>query len=84
LAAPHPERQRQARDKIAQLFAHPGSVLLIHYACQRLDQDQRHGTPRVTAVAIRNLDSGEVTAYSIQAEAELARLSPVQTLSRMD
>ena len=35
-------------------------------------------------MAVSNLQSGAVTSYSIHAEAELARLAPVQILSRMD
>ena len=84
MAAPHPERQRGAHRKLAELFAHRASVFVIHYACQSLAYDQRQGAPRITAVATRNLESGEVTSFSIHAEASLQRLSPVQVLTRMD
>lgn len=84
MATPIPDRQRQAAAGLARLFSAADSSFVIHYACQRLDQDEREGSPRVTAVAVRNLASGEVTSYSIHAEAELLRLSPVQVLTRMN
>ncbi len=80
----NPDRQRSARARLAGLFAEPARVNLIHYACQSLVLGERHGSPRVTAVAIRNLESGAVQSCSIHAEAELARLGPVQVLSRLD
>lgn len=76
--------RRTAQDRLAALFADRARVLVIHYACQSLDPDQRQGSPRVTAVALRNLASGDVTSFSIQAEAERQRLGPIQVLSRMD
>ncbi len=84
LAKPSIDRQKSARERLEQLFRDPASVSLIHYACQSLDQTDREGSPRVTAVAVSNLQSGAVTSFSIHAEAELARLAPVQILSRMD
>ena len=78
------DRQTSARERLTGLFRDPASTCLIHYACQSLDQSDREGSPRVTAVAVSNLQSGAVTSYSIHAEAELARLAPVQILSRMD
>lgn len=84
LDKPVADRQRAARERIAELFREPGSVCLIHYACQSLDQHERDGSPRVTAVAVSSLETGAVTSFSIHAEAELARLAPVQILSRMD
>ncbi len=84
MAAPNPDRQRVARDKLKDLFAYPASVFVVHYACQSFDQDAELGSPRVTAIAVRNLSSGDTSVFSIQHEAELARLGPVQILSRLD
>lgn len=84
MAAPNPERQRAARDKLKDLSAYPASVLIIHYACQNFNQRQRQGSPRITAITVRNVGSGETWVFSIYREAELARLGPVQILSRID
>ncbi len=84
MAAPNPARQRAARDKVAELFAHPASVFTIHYACERFNAGDGLGSPRVTAIAARNLGTGETVCFSIHAEAEFAHLAPVQILSRLD
>ena len=84
MPAPNPHRQREAREKIAQLFAHRASVYVVHYACQSLDEAARRGSPRVTAIAVRHLETGEVTSFSFQAEIERAGLTPMQALARYD
>jgi hypothetical protein len=84
MAAPNPARQRSARQKIIELFAHPASVFTIHYACERFNPDDGLGSPRITAIAARNLGTGETACFSIHSEAEFAHLAPVQMLSRLD
>lgn len=84
MAAPNPSRQRLARQKLAELFAHPATVFTIHYACERFDSGDGLGSPRVTAIAVRNVGTGDTAAFSIHAEAERARFAPVQILSRFD
>lgn len=84
MVAPNPSRQRQARRRIAELFAHPSSVWVIHYACQSFEHGQRLQSPRVTALVARNLGSGHTETFCLHAEAELRGLSPVGVLARMD
>ncbi len=84
MAAPNPERQRASREKLKDLLAYPASVFVIHYACQSFNQGQKLGSPRVTAIAVRNVASSETTVFSINRESELARLGPVHILSRLD
>ena len=84
MATPNPERQRMAREKLKDLLAYPASVFLIHYACQSFEQGQKLGSPRVTAIAVRNVASSETMVFSINRESELARLGPVHILSRLD
>lgn len=83
MAAPNPERQRQARQRLAELFAHPPSVYVLHYACESFAQNGL-SSPRVTALAARNLASGDVKTFSIHAEAVERNLAPVQVLTRYD
>ena len=84
MAAPDPARQRDARRKITDLIDHAASAFVIHYACQALDQDQRQGSPRVTSIAVSNLETGRTESFSIHEEVELAGLGPVAVLSRLD
>ena len=73
VAAPNPNRQKAARESLSRLFVHPASVFVVHYACESFDQGQGYASPRVTAIALRNLGSGATTSYSIHSEVELAR-----------
>lgn len=84
MAAPNPSRQRHARTRVAELFAHPTSVWIIHYACQSFEHGQRMQSPRVTALVARNLGSGHTETFSLHTEAELRGLSPLGVLPRMD
>jgi hypothetical protein len=73
VVAPNPTRQTAAREALARPFAHPASAFVIHYACESFDQGQGYASPRITAIALRNLGSGVTTSFSIHAEVELAR-----------
>jgi hypothetical protein len=73
VAAPNPIRQKMARESLARLFVHPTGVFVVHYACESFDQGQGYASPRITAIALRNLGTGATTAFSIHAEVELAR-----------
>lgn len=83
MAAPNPKRQRAARERLSELFAHPKSVLVIHYACQSFNQPQGTGSPRVAAIAVRNLGTGETRAFSIHEEIELRALVAEAAPDRM-
>ena len=84
MAAPHPERQRAARARLKALFAHPSSVFVVHYACQSFGQTQQQGSPRIAAIAVRNLDSGQTTSFSIHQELELRRLPSWNSQAHLD
>ena len=57
---------------------------MVHYACQSFSHTQQQGSPRIAAIAIRNLDSGQTTSFSIHQELELRRLSTWETPARLD
>ncbi len=84
MAPPNPARQREARHRLDDFLAHPPAVWTIHYACQSFAQGQRLGSPRVTSIAARNLAQGETASFSIDTEAELARLAPEDVPANLD
>ncbi len=84
MPAPNPQRQREARARLAGLFAHRASVYVVHYACEGFDDNAQRASPRVTAVSARHLETGEVTTFSFHAEIERAGLTPMQALARYD
>ena len=84
MAAPNPQRQRAAKARLAQLFAQPSTVYVVHYACQSFRTPESQGSPRVAAIAVRNLDSGQTIAFSIHQELELAGVPPRAAGQYMD
>jgi hypothetical protein len=76
MTAPNPQRQRAAKARLAQLFAQPSTVYVVHYACQSFRSAETQGSPRVAAIAVRNLDSGQTESFSIHQELELAGIPP--------
>ena len=84
MPAPNPARQREARHRLDDFLAHPPAVWVLHYACQSFFQGQRLGSPRVTTIAARNMDRGETESFSIDTEAELARVAPEDAPANLD
>lgn len=81
---PNPQRQRDSLRRLDELCADAARCFAVQYACQSLYQDEAQGSPRITAVAARNLQSGDAYSFAIATEVELLRLTPVQVLSRFD
>lgn len=73
MAAPNPQRQREERERLAKLFASPATTYVVHYACQSFSAPDHMGSPRVAAIAVRNLASGTTVSFSVHQELELAR-----------
>lgn len=84
MGAPNPVRQRAARRRLDELFARDSTVFVIHYACQSFNQSQAHGSPRIAAIAVRNLADGRTTTFSIHQELELGRVPPQAAFAHMD
>lgn len=64
------QRRRQARKDVDELMTHPGSVVVIHYSCESF-YDRTSGTsPRITSIAVANLQSAQTTSFSIHQVAE--------------
>ena len=84
MAAPNPAKQKAARARLKQLFAHPSTVFVVHYACQSFGQTQQQGSPRIAAIAVRNLESGQTASFSIHQELELMRLPSWESMAHLD
>lgn len=53
------KRQSIARKELDDIWDHPEQVSVIHYSCESF-YDRTDGTsPRITSIAIRNLESGQ-------------------------
>lgn len=84
MTAPNPNRQRAAKARLGELFAHPASVFVIHYACQSLSQTEAQGSPRIASIVMRNLASGQTVSFSIHQELDLLRLPLEHAFQSMD
>lgn len=67
-------KQIQKRAKILKsiedLFDNSSTVLVIHYSCESFYNTDDGRTPRVTSIALRNLESGQTQSFSIHKIAE--------------
>lgn len=77
-------KHRKAKKALHDCFSHPENVVIIHYSCESF-YDRPNGTsPRITSIAIRNLESGFTTSFSIHQIAEIHRVSPAELEQRYD
>ena len=58
---------------------HPEDALIVHYSCESFYDREDGRTPRVTSIAVRNLDSGQTDSFSIHKVAELQNI-PFETI----
>jgi len=67
-------RHRKARSKLRELFSRPDNVSAIHYSCESFYDLPDGRSPRITSIAVRNLDTGQTDSFSIHQVAELKGL----------
>lgn len=63
-------RRKRALEVIDRIVDHPEDALVIHYSCESFYDRDDGRTPRVTSIAVRNLDSGQTESFSIHKIAE--------------
>jgi hypothetical protein len=73
-----------ARLRTAELFAYPKGVFVVHYACESFNPAEGVGSPRVIAVALRNLGTGQTQSFSIHQEVEVSACPHHLAAQRMD
>lgn len=65
------KRQTSARKELDSIWEHPAQVNVIHYSCESF-YDRTDGTsPRITSIAVRNLENGQTQSFSIHQFGEL-------------
>jgi hypothetical protein len=69
-AAERYRRRQAARKELAGLIAHAGSTVIIHYSCESFYDRSDGSSPRITSIAVRNLESGQTASFSIHQVAE--------------
>lgn len=61
---------KRAKHQLNELFQTPEHVVVIHYSCESFYDRDNPRSPRVTSIAIRNLDTGQTKSFSIHLVAE--------------
>lgn len=64
------QKHRQAKSKLADLMSKADQVIVIHYSCESFYDRPDGSSPRITFIAVRNLESGQTTSFSIYQVAE--------------
>ncbi|WP_428718861.1 hypothetical protein [Undibacterium curvum] len=67
-------RWKRAKQQLNEFFQAPEHVVVIHYSCESFYDRDNPRSPRVTSIAIRNLDSGQTKSFSIHLVAERRRV----------
>ena len=77
-------RQKRAKERLERLFDNPQNVLIIHYACESFYEKDEGSSPRITSIAVKNLDSGQETSFSLHLVAERKHLSSSSIAENLD
>jgi len=77
-AATRHQRRTRANATLAEIMGRPDQVIVIHYSCQSFYDIKNGASPRITSIAVRNLESAQTTSFSIHQKAEEEGFSPSQ------
>jgi hypothetical protein len=69
------KRRRAARKELAELFERASGVVVIHYSCESFYDRKDGSSPRVTSIAVRNLENGQTKSFSIHQMAEKKKIT---------
>jgi hypothetical protein len=64
------QKRRQAKIKLAGVISKSERVIVIHYSCESFYDRPDGSSPRITSIAVRNLESSQTTSFSIHQVAE--------------
>jgi hypothetical protein len=65
---------KHAKGQLEEVFQSPENTLVVHYSCESFYERTDPHSPRITSIAVRNLDSGQTRSLSIHLVAERRRL----------
>lgn len=78
------KKRKKTSSKLEDLLEHANSSLVIHYSCESFYDNEDGRTPRVTSIAVRNLDSGQTESFSIHKTAEQKKCPFDEICNRYD
>ena len=64
------QKWKRAKNQLQDIFRSPDHTVVVHYSCESFYDRTVSTSPRVTSIAIRNLDSAQTKSFSIHLVAE--------------
>lgn len=64
------QKRKKAKIKLAELMNKADQVIIIHYSCESFYDRPDGSSPRITSIAVRNLEAGQTKSFSIHQVAE--------------
>jgi hypothetical protein len=64
------QKLKKAREVVADLIQRADQVVVVHYSCESFYDRPDGSSPRITSIAVRNLESGQTESFSIHQIAE--------------
>ena len=78
------KQRKKASEALDAAFKSASHCLLIHYSCESFYDRIDGRTPRITSIAVRQLDSGQTRSFSIHKIAELQKVDLADIASHYD
>ena len=69
------QRRREANATIKKLNDEKSNTLIIHYSCESFYDIKDGRTPRITSIAVRELNSAQTKSFSIHKVAEIKKVN---------
>jgi hypothetical protein len=64
------KKRNQAKVKLAELIGKGDQVVVIHYSCESFYDRPNGSSPRITSIAVRNIENAQTKSFSIHQVAE--------------
>ena len=78
------KRHKESKKQLDQLFENTLNVLAIHYSCESFYDIKEGRSPRITSIAVRNLQNGQTRSFSIHQVAEKERVDFTDIRAKYD
>lgn len=75
---------RKAKEVLERIYDNKSNHLIIHYSCESFYDRTDGKSPRITSIAVRHLNTGQTTSFSIHKVAEIEHINPSEISSKYD
>lgn len=75
---------KKAKSIIQNIFEKKDRVLIIHYSCESFYDIQDRRTPRITSIAVKELESSQTHSFSIHKFAEIEKIDILEIHNKYD